>query len=290
MLRPIAALLLTLAAPAAVSETVAPPRPALWKVQDADTTIWLFGTIHALPKGYGWRGAAVDRALASADGLVLETVLDADPARIMRLMATIGRSPGLPPLTERVGPGKRRALAEMVARSGMPIAALDGMETWAAAMLLIAVSLRDIGIDGEGVEPQVSAMFRSAGKPIEGLETVEQQLGFFDTLPEATQRELLNATLDAPNEVREKFHAMMAAWARGDEQAIVATFDEELKSSPELRAVLLDRRNASWSEWTAKRLDRPGTVFVAVGAGHMAGEGSLPHLLRARGLTVERVQ
>ena len=57
-----------------------------------------------------------------------------------------------------------------------------------------------------------------------------------------------------------------------------------------LRAVLLDRRNAAWSAWLAERLARPGTVFVAVGAGHLAGRESVQAKLKAQGLTVSRIE
>ncbi|PTQ09961.1 polysaccharide biosynthesis protein GumN [Sphingomonas oleivorans] len=287
----VAALFLAACAPAQ-SPTVPPAgRPALWKLADEDTTIWLFGTIHVLPPAYGWRDTTIDGAIDGADGLVIETVLDDDPAKLGRIIATIGRSAGLPPLADRVTPDQRAALAQIVARSGIPLALLDGMETWAAALALTAAALRDIGVAGsDGVEPQLTARFRAANKPVEGLETPEQQLGFFDTLPEKAQRAFLGAMLDDPNAARAEFEAMLAAWTRGDEQAIAATFDEEFVDSADLRTALLDRRNANWADWLVRRLDRPGTLFVAVGAGHLAGKGSVQALLGAKGLKVVRVQ
>ena len=82
---------------------------------------------------------------------------------------------------------------------------------------------------------------------------------------------------------------MLASWSKGDEAGIAQSFDEEIELSPQLREVLLDRRNAAWTEWLARRLDKPGTVLVAVGAGHLAGEKSVQDYLKERGLTVTRV-
>ena len=83
---------------------------------------------------------------------------------------------------------------------------------------------------------------------------------------------------------------MIGAWGKGDTKAIAVTFDDELRLSPELTEVLLKRRNIAWADWIGKRMDMPGTVFVAVGAGHLAGEGSVDALLSAKGLKVARVQ
>jgi uncharacterized protein len=83
---------------------------------------------------------------------------------------------------------------------------------------------------------------------------------------------------------------MLDAWSRGDLKGIARTFDDETQMSPELKDALMRRRNARWAEWLARRLDRPGTVFVAVGAGHLAGADSVQKMLEARGIKAKRVQ
>jgi uncharacterized protein YbaP (TraB family) len=176
----------------------------------------------------------------------------------------------------------------MIGSAGVPEAALNRMETWAAALTLMAVSFRQMGFSSEeGVERSLSAGY---SKPVKGLETVEQQFGFFDQLSEGAQRALLTGLIDDPAEAKKQFEAMLAAWRSGDTKAIARTFDSEKALSPELRQVLMAKRNANWADWLAKRLDQPGTVLVAVGAGHLAGKGSVQELLKARGLTATRVQ
>lgn len=266
-------------------------RPALWKLADADTTIYLFGTIHALPPGYKWRDATIDTAFAKADMLVLEAVLDHDPAKSSALLLGMGRTAGLPALIDRVPEAKRTQLASLIARSKLPIAFLNGMETWSAALMLVGVSLSDLGIGpDEGVERKLEAEFRAAGKPVDGLETAAQQLGYFDALSEEGQREFLLTLLDDPNKAKEDFNKMLAAWSHGDEAGIAASFDDEIELSPRLREILLVQRNAAWADWLAKRLDKPGTVLVAVGAGHLAGPASVRTMLAEGGYKVERVQ
>ena len=274
-----------------VPESAAPAHPALWKVSGASGTVWLFGTIHALPPGYAWRDAAIERAIAEAQALVVETVLDADPAKSAALFHALALSPGLPPLVERVRPADRAKLAELLARSPIPVKALDGMETWAAGLVVTGVALSDLGLSASaGVEQTIEQSFIAAHKPISGLETPAQQFGFLDTLPEDEQRRLLTETLDDPREARAEFTAMLKAWSAGDEAAIARTFDEEAQVSPLLRAVLITKRNAAWAEWIAAKLAQPGVTMIAVGAGHLAGPGSVQALLAARGFAVTRVQ
>lgn len=266
--------------PAADPATTAGARPAVWKVADADTTIYLFGTIHVLPTGHAWRNGPIVAAEADARELVLETVIGSDPAQLSQTMLSMGRAAGLPPLAERVPEGKRTALAALVARSGIPPAALDGMKTWAAALLLVGTTLRDMQLAaGEGVEPQLEAAFRARALPVTGLETPAEQLAVFDSLPESAQRDFLATLTDDGVEMRADYEAMLAAWSRGDTAAIAATFDEELKDNAVLREALLVRRNANWTRWLKARLEKPGTVLVAVGAGHLVGPDSVPAML-----------
>ena len=140
-----------------------------------------------------------------------------------------------------------------------------------------------------GVEEQLKAAFRADQRPIEAFETATQQFGFFDGLGEADQRAFLESVVAKPDD-RRGYARMIAAWSRGDEAAIAATFDKELKGSKALRDVLIDHRNALWADAIAARLGKPGTTLVAVGAGHLAGPASVQAMLAARGLKVERVE
>ena len=267
-----------------------PAKPALWKVVDADTTIYLFGTIHLLPAGTLWTGPTLNAAMGRSQQLVLETILD-DPAKLGATMAKLGTSPGLPPILSRVPPSKRAALQAAIAKSSIAVTTLDKMETWAAALALSSASLAAADLrHAEGVEAQLTAAFKRAGKPIGGLETHEQQLGYFDRLPESVQRKFLVSVAEDSTDIKRQFAVMISAWRRGDVRKIAVTFDDEMRLTPELAEVLLRRRNAIWANWVRARMGKPGTVFVAVGAGHLAGKGSVDALLARKGFKVVRVQ
>ncbi|MGP1284135.1 MAG: TraB/GumN family protein [Parasphingopyxis sp.] len=293
------ALLFAACAPAQTPQAAAPVRvtapagdaPALWRIADEDTTIWLFGTIHVLPQGFTWRNATIDAALAESDLLVLETVTSVEQSDAALLLMRLGVSANLPPIAERVDPELLPQLASMIERGPFPESFLNGLETWAASLMLVGVTLADLGLDPDnGVEEQLELVFQLADRPVTGLETPAEQLGFFDGLPEEAQRHFLRSVIDTPEDIREEFDAMLNAWRTGDEAAIAMTFDDELSFSAPLREALLTRRNANWATWIGDRLAEPGTVFVAVGAGHLAGEETVQDFLESAGIEVTRVQ
>jgi uncharacterized protein len=265
-------------------------RPALWRLADADTTIYLFGTIHALPEGAQWRTPVLEAAMASSDELVTEIVLS-DLQAVAREFGRLAFAQGLPPVAERVSAAKRETLRAALEGSMVPAAALDRMKTWAVAFTVTELALQRAGIHPElGVERSITENFTARGRPLLGLETAAEQLGFFDHLPEAAQRAFLESVLESPEDIRRQFDAMLRAWSRGDTRAIGRTFNATETMSADLREILLTGRNARWAEWLQHRLERPGTVFVAVGAGHLAGDGSVQDMLQRRGLRVTRVQ
>ena len=291
LLAPIAALL-TLGSASAASSAPYAARPALWAVSDADTTVYLFGTIHLLPENYQWRSAKIDQAVSSSNQLVVETIIDdKDPMKLFQVLMSIGMSPGQPPLATRVPAAKQAALADAVKKSGVPPQVLDHMETWAAAFILLGNQFRDMGLKGEeGVEMVLRNAFTTQGKPIGELETNLQQLSFFDKLPEDAQRQLLEGAIDPSSATRDEFRAMLKAWVNGDVNAIARSFNQDLSGSPALEQALLKRRNANWSKWIEGRLQQPGSIMVAVGAGHLAGRGSVIDLLKKDGYKVRRLQ
>lgn len=167
----------------------------------------------------------------------------------------------------------------------------DKLETWAAAFMLLGAQFKDLGLDpGSGVETALKKQFEDGGKKIGQLETNAEQLSYFDTLSEDAQRKFLADVLEDPSSLKVQFGGMLEAWSHGDVKAIADSFNRDLGDSPELKSNLMDKRNANWASWVKSRLDQPGTVLVAVGAGHLAGDESVVSLLEKQGVKVTRVQ
>ncbi len=289
LLAPLAAAAAPAPAPTAAKERA--PRPALWLLADADTRIYLFGTTHILPARLKWRSPALERAIASSDELVMETgeaepdQYDEDYFRPMMLDAPS-------PVLKRVSAQRRPVLRRLIRESGLEQEVLDNMQDWAVAIMLTVVQIeREYKKEGGGVsgaEEVLEGLFRGAGKPISGVETDAEQMGFLASVSPETQRAMLEDTVDElASGNMDGIEGDDEAWASGDVDAIARGLKESLP--PEVYEVLLTRRNARWSDWLERRLERPGTVLFAVGAGHLAGADSVQAMLSARGLRVRRI-
>lgn len=262
--------------------------PAIWRVQRGGFDGWLFGTVHILPDGVAWRTSSLEKAMDEADRLVLEVGNLDDRDAVVGAFERLGRRPGLPPIADRITPEARRALARLEADGTASAESLAPYDSWAAAMLLSAAIQQRLGVsEGNGVEPALTARFREAGKPLEGLETLDRQFGAFDALPEAAQRRILDETIADADRMPALMDGIVKAWAGGDIAAIARADTGARKPDPLVEDGVITARNRAWAD----RIDRMGgRPFIAVGAAHLAGDHSLVGMLEAKGFTVRRIQ
>lgn len=267
----------------------APLKPALWLVSDEDTRIYLFGTIHVLEPGLRWFEGPVASAFESSQALVTEVAdvgdLNAAQTLLQRALLPAGES-----LRDKLPPEDRARLEAATAKAGIPIAAIDRFKPWYAAVVLSSLPLIKAGYRlEEGVEMQLAKHARDRGKQQEALETAAFQLGLFESLPEASQFAYLRQVVDGLDSIAAQIATLVGEWGEGDAEGLAAAMNADM-SDPVLVEALLTRRNQAWAEWIDNRLDQPGTVFVAVGAGHLAGTESVQTALVSRGIASQRLQ
>ena len=194
------------------------------------------------------------------------------------------------PLRSRLNGADLEAYDAAMAKIGMPKNGFDPFKPWAAGVTLQMMGLANSGYDpNSGVETQLTAAAKASGKPIIGVETMEGQLAIFDNLPEANQLRFLNESSAMADQLVGQMDGMVELWAKPDPDGLARLMNDGL-SDPVILAELLTLRNARWAYWIKDRMQKPGTMFMAVGAGHLAGGASVQHLLGAYGLSVERIQ
>lgn len=275
--------------------TVKTGTPALWKVTGTRPgqtgTAYMFGTIHILPEDVEWRTPELEAAIADSDRLVIEVLGLDDTQSAGRIFSRLAISPGQENLEVRIKPSLRDDLDRIIDAANIPKRSLNRMETWAAALSLASAQTKGLGLDSSGgVEKKLAAQFAEAGKPIEALETIEGQLGYFDRLPEAQQRQMLTSVVEESGDSQQAFEQLFNAWMTGDVDQIVTLTDTGILIDPKTREYLLVLRNQDWAEQLDKRLQKPGTSFIAVGAAHLAGPDAVQATLAERGYKIEKIQ
>jgi len=274
----------------APSQQAVTARPALWHASRDGREIWLFGTIHAVPKGEQWLSPAITQAAQQSDVLLLEvTGLDVERAS-RAVFERLGKGERLPPIAQRLAP--EDAAQFQVLEGRHELHGLQSYDSWAAALLINAAAASDLSLSAEdGGEAVLTRLFEQAGKPVRGLETIEGQLGLFDRLPPEDHRQLLTQSVREADQAPTLYRQLHDAWARGDIATLEKQFLKPLQRAPGLRLTLLDTRNRDWTRAIDTQARRDGgTLFVAVGAGHLVGEGSVQSRLARLGWRIERRQ
>jgi uncharacterized protein len=286
-----------LLAPAAKKQIVS--QPALWRVaakdavgaKDDSGVIYLFGTIHLLPDGAKWSSVAIDHAVEQSDTLTIEVTGTEDLANVSSVFSSMAVATGLPPLSQRVDSKLLPQLKAVVANGNTPDKTLNQLETWAAALRIASTTAGNIGLgQTNAVETVLNNRFAARGKATRSLETITQQFSFFDQLAEADQRAMLNAILrDARGETAQT-QRLIDAWLTGDQSAILQQANPGVMATPNIREVLVTKRNQRWADQLSVSLARGERTFVVVGALHLAGKQGVPALMARKGHVVARVQ
>lgn len=265
-------------------------RPALWVVKDADTTIYLFGTVHLLPNDTAWHYPALDRALMDSQTLYIE-LTDDNPANMTALVLRYGMDMSHP-LPTLLNHAEQLRLNIAANKAGVPggMQTLSMMRPWLAALTLATAPLLKAGLDPEhGVDKQLKSQMAGAGKQVLGLETAEQQIRFLADMPQSVELAFLRSTMRDLDKGSIELTQLIGAWKDGDVATITRLEDEDMRQTePKLYQLLLVQRNEIWATKIAAMLQQPGTVFIAVGAAHLAGPDSVQAQLQKLGIEAVR--
>jgi len=286
----LAALLLGVVAafPAAFADTG--ERNVLWTVRGEHNTVYLLGSIHVLRPGDGELPRAALEAYADAEQLVMDIDLDdpgvADPTALLGTMQRAALLPEGESLRDALG-DDYAGIAARARESGLDLAVLDRFAPWFVATMLLQLELAERGFQPElGIEQQLADRAARDGKPIEGLETAEQQFAVLAGLPLPEQKRFLMMSLEESERLDAEIEDLLAAWRSGDADALEELLSAAYEEFPELYGPLTEDRNRAWVKRLGELLDDRDDYLVVVGALHLVGRHSVVDLLRQRGHTV----
>jgi len=285
----VTALLSLVAAPA----FAAPPRdadPALWVMRDADTTVYLFGTVHLLPAGLTWFDDAVAKAFDASDELQMEILPVEDPASLGPLMMKFAIDPKGRTMAQRLSSDDHAAYRNVLTNIGLPADQLEPLEPWFVTLQASGLLYMKAGYDPKlGAEEILTQAAKKAGKKLTAFETPEEQFSILDSTPEAEQLAGIRDLTYRSDQQMALLNKVVDHWAQGKAEEAGQLLVEEMKSMPETVRLVLTERNARWAKQLQARMAQPGTVFVAVGALHLAGADSVQHFLTRAGFKIERL-
>jgi hypothetical protein len=266
------------------------PHPALWRIATPKATVHLFGSVHVGTPDVYPLATPIREAFRAAQTLVLEMPLDpASEQRATQLMMEAAQYPPPDTLADHVDADTRAKLREALRASGLPARAFEPMRPWFAAVTVGLLRVQALGYTAEfGIDRHFHDLRRD--KRVDALETVEEQVAVFRELPEPLQAEMLRQTLRQLDEMEGVLADTFAAWRRGDDVALDALLLAPLRQeAPDLYARLFTQRNRRMADRLAAMLERGGSYFVVVGAGHLVGPNSVIKMLRKRGFEIARV-
>jgi uncharacterized protein YbaP (TraB family) len=290
--RKLAWALAALASPAVAAPVANDLDPPLWVVKDADTTIYLFGTVHALDGKQQWFNDEIKQAFDASQELVVEVITPDKPEEVLPYLQKYALDTSGRTLTSKLSPTYQAKLAAVLKGHGKPANFLDHYKPMFASISLLFMDLNKGGIDGKvGVEAILRDAARTQGKPVDAVETMDKQMSFFAALDDAKQVRMLEEYLDQSGQKTvEGVGILTAAWGRADIKSIDSESRKMDVQDPEFYQLMYTSRNRNWAAWIDQRLDRPGTVFMAVGAAHLVGRDSVQNFLKKRGIRTARIK
>jgi uncharacterized protein YbaP (TraB family) len=263
----------------------------VWVIHGDHNTVYLAGSVHLLKAADSTLPAAFDRAYTGSKELVMELAMDkVDPMETANWMLEHGMLKEGATLRSTIGEERYRRVSSEAARLGVPMEAVDQLEPWVLALQLTELQYMQLGFDpNEGVEQQLQHRAQTDGKPIDGLETIDEQLGVLQGMSYADQARFLDMVVTDMHDVDSDTRSVLSAWRSGNASKLAALLSDEYKSFPALYQALVTERNQRWVPQIEKLLRAREDSFVIVGALHLVGQGGLLELLQRDGFKAEQL-
>jgi hypothetical protein len=263
----------------------------VWAIHGDHNTVYLAGSVHLLKANDSRLPAAFDHAYTGSKAIVMELAIDkVDPMQTATWMMEHGMLKDGTSLRSVLGDDRYRRVSTEAGRLGVPMEVADMLQPWALGMQLLELQYMQLGFDPQqGVEQQLQQKAQADGKPISGLETIDDQLGVLQGMTYSDQARFLDMIVSEMHDVEGETQSVVSAWRNGDSAKLAALLSDEYKTFPALYRLLVSDRNKRWIPQIEKLLRGNQDYFVVVGALHLVGDGGLLELMRRDGFKPESV-
>ena len=286
--RRLAAILFLLLAASVATPSAA--EPAIWELQGRGGSVLLLGSIHMMRESDYPLPDNVTAAYGRSDKIIMELDMDdLDPIVAQSLITSIGMLDDGRSLRDVMGARDYERASRKLSTMGLELDMLAALKPWFVSITVMNLQMMSAGfLPQYGLEQFVTGLARRDGKPIEGLETMEYQLGVFDGLSEKTQTRMLLQTLDEAAELDSQLEVLTKAWRDGDQKRMARELAGSFDPYPDVYRDLVVTRNREWVDRLIEVADTGPDTLVVVGALHLVGRDSVVELLIDRGRRVEK--
>ena len=272
-----------------VGQCVAGELP-IWELEGSDNRVLLMGSVHYLRPADYPLPEGITNAYEASDKIVMEVDLSAvDPMATQALLMSLGTSTS-GSLREQLGASTYSDAKQRAEKLGIPFVMFEQMQPWFAALTITQLRLMQLGFDPAwGIETRMMVRADEDGKSIQGLETLEEQLGFMAGMDADSQREFLMQSLDEAEVIEGQVSDMVNAWRTGDAARLETLMLDGFEAAPGMEDALLIRRNRNWVSPIRDLMDQPDDYLVIVGAMHLVGDNSVIAMLDDAGISARQL-
>ena len=265
-------------------------KPAMWVIRDADSTIYLLGSIHVMKPDTPWLTPAIQSRFDSAEDVWFE-IPDLDNKAAAAPIAQKYMFDPNGNMTEGLTAEELARVDDLLKPLGLNVTALKAMRKWAVGLIITMQQINQLGyMTDTGVDVTLMKQARDGGKSVHGFETMESQMQALVPDNEADELIALRAMVKDIDTMPQDLGDLFNAWKAGDTEDLTRLMIDRMQAEdPNSYQRLIVQRNAAWEPQIEQILAGKGTVFITVGAGHLVGPDSVVAMLKQHGITAERV-
>jgi uncharacterized protein YbaP (TraB family) len=270
-----------------VSAQVPTEKTLLWEIKapGASKSSYLFGTIHLICPDDFYLSDALKSAITKTEQVALEMDMD-DPAMMGKMMQTMNMKPGNQ-LSKLVSDAEYKRLAKFYKDSvGVGLAMFENAKPF---VLMGPLFTSVLGCEPKSYEMALVELAGKQKSEVIGLETVEEQMGIFDTIPYKDQVKMLLSMIDSLPQARKEFRDLVNLYKSENIQELYTATTKSSFGMEENQDIMLYDRNKKWIG-RIKNIIAEKTTLFAVGAAHLGGDKGVIALLRKEGYTVTAVK
>ena len=274
------------------NEPAARGKSFLWRASSPTAQVFLLGSIHVARQDLYPLAPPIEKAYQDSSRLVLEVHLTPEvEAETVKKSLKLGLYPEGDSVDKHLSPEAWKRYSSYLESSGKPVAAFARMKPWLASLGLLMDTLGQDGfVPALGIDRYFQEKAEKDAKPIESLETVDDQLGTLANLDDKVQELMLLEFLDTKDEIAPQMEQAFFAWSAGDVEGIEKLLLSSV-TEPEyepLHQKLFVERNQRMTAKVREYLKGSGSSLVIVGSGHLVGDDGIVALL-ARDHAVEQL-